>query len=125
MRNRAFKRKLIHRCTIKRPPSDRNSRGEPTPGVTDDWGDVAVDQACLYIEKENKPADEQISQQQKMIRMLLLPGGVDAQTKDRVIGILDTDGVSVAAGPLDIEERIARNGHKPGHHITLILEQVK
>lgn len=123
----AFHRKLIHLCDI------RDNSSEPPPQDTDgspkpDWdtGPPTATEACRFVEKSERIADERAGFPRKKEHMLLLRADTVIQETSKVVNIRwasDSSPVRNSDGVWIVEDLLRRNTRGP-HHVSVLLERV-
>lgn len=105
----AYDRWLDHTCTIERLIDDTALDGHGQREETaSNWSDLATGVSCRFMTESEQVASPSISKQRETRIVLLLPAGQDITAQDRISSIVDQDGNTIEAGPLNVTEVIPR-----------------
>jgi hypothetical protein len=120
----AFNRKLIHLCDIRdnsTEPPPQGPSGAPIP----DWDTqpVTATEACRFVEKDERLADERAGFPRKKEHLLLLKSDTVIQETSKVTNIRFADGTPVNDAVWIVEDLLPRNTSGP-HHVSVKLERV-
>jgi hypothetical protein len=102
--------RMTHRCLIERnslPGLDGYGNARPPT-----WATLLSAQPCYYYQPSVRSAEQQGERNVKVYaQQLLLPLGVDVTEADRINGVVDRLGRSVAAGPFNIVAIVRKPDH--------------
>jgi hypothetical protein len=92
--------RMTHRCTVERngsPGPDGYGNARPS-----EWGVHISAQPCYYSQPAARGEVQGERNVNLYVHQVLVPLGVDVTTADRINGVSDRRGLSVAAGPFNI-----------------------
>lgn len=120
MTRAAFKKHLIHTCTVERCTTAASASGE----LIEAWADVDTEVRCRLVRKTERYAREELSAERDRVDRLIVEAGADIEEGDRVYEFAyQATGDDYDAGRYAVLHRFTRHGPAE-HHVTLELEQV-
>lgn len=116
-----FNAVLIHTCTVQRPTEAQSASGEMIPTFAENETGVW----CRLVRRSERLANEQRSEENLHVDMLMVKAAADIQTGDRVTSFAwRSTGESYEAGTYEVKNRLQRNT-TGAHHAALELEKVE
>jgi len=115
-----LRRFLIHRCTIQRVvQAGQDGYGEEAPVYSTTYPELT----CRLITRTERLAASGIGRQILETYQLIVPAGVDVNTKDRISLVRLED--DATKGPFDVMAVMPRRDHRKQRLVALEVERVE
>lgn len=115
--------RLNHTCTIER---NNGTAQSATGEVQEDWDTIGTSIPCKYIEVMERAGSEVVGEVAVKQRFVLFKHDANILYNDRIDTVKDSDGNTIQASELVVDEIVARR-HLDGrlHHKKVFVELVE